>query len=101
MYREADGPREPRAPRIASAATPAGALPPPHPRRPPGRHRVTRDIRPGALPPSPTQAATRASRKATPMQSILRDNHPPDIPRDRVVDNLRIHGVWVVETGCH
>ena len=33
------------------------------------------------------------------MQSILRDNHPPDIPRDRVVDNLRIHGVWVVETG--
>ena len=37
------------------------------------------------------------------MQSILRDvimdNHPPDIARDRVVNNLRNHGVSVVETG--
>ena len=37
------------------------------------------------------------------MQSIPRnvivDNHPPDIGRDRVVNNLRNHAVSVVETG--
>ena len=35
------------------------------------------------------------------MQSICRDNHPPDIARNRVVNNLRIHGVSVsvVENG--
>ena len=37
------------------------------------------------------------------MQSIPRnvivDNHPPDIARDRVVNNLRNHAVSVVETG--
>ena len=44
-----------------------------------------------------------ASRKATLMQSIVHevimDNHPPDTAWDRVIDNLCIHGVSVVENG--